>query len=773
MNKLKFICFCIYLIFNDANAQVIINEIMYNPPEFGNDKLEYIEFYNTSPLDISLKDFFIEDAVEIIFPDTVIKGFGYFVICVDQLAFDTAFGFKALEWRTGALRNDSEVITLMKADTTVMDSIRYFDTNGWTKEPDGSGPSLELCRQGVDRTIPTYWRPSSKGTGKIFEGFELKGTPGAINEASCGDLIIEASNFKFIPADITINVGEQIEWRNIGGFHNVNGTKASFPQNPEGFGNGAPSGSSWSFIHRFDIPGNYQFQSDPNPAQMNGNILVKVGDTEYPFYPIAKIKTNKVNGTLDSLGVKCQLDGLAYGVNFRPAGLQFTIIDDQGDGIAVFSSTMNFGYTVKEGDRLSVRGVITQFNGLAQITVDTILLLSQNNVLITPRNVSILNEASESNLVKIQNVSLVNPVQWSKNPIGFTVRVTNGINTFDVRIDNDNELVSKDAPGGTFDLTGIGQQNDPTDPHTEGYQIWPRYTADIFPYIPGNQIYTRHKIEDVKKINSNGVLDSLNSKVELIGVVHGIDINGTTGLQFTIIDETGGIAVFDNTRNFGYQVKEGDEIVVQGRIDQFRGLAEIVPDTLWRLSTLNPLEVPRTVTDLDESTESELVKMVGMTIVNPSEWVGNGLSANIRLSDGVKEFIMRIDDNTDLASTLPISNRITVTGLGYQFDNSLPYDGDYQIMPRYKADINFLSAADDFENLKNSVFIYPNPTEGQIIFKGAIHDYTMTEILTLNGQMIVRKSFESVENLHLPQGMYLCKLYKHDGNTNIIKLMMK
>lgn len=49
----------------------------------------------------------------------------------------------------------------------------------------------------------------------------------------------------------------------------------------------------------------------------------------------------------------------------------------------------------------------------------------------------------------------------------------------------------------------------------------------------------------------------------------------------------------------------------------------------------------------------------------------------------------------------------------------------------------------------------------------------MTEILTLNGQMIVRKSFESVENLHLPQGMYLCKLYKHDGNTNIIKLMMK
>ncbi|MBK9272376.1 MAG: lamin tail domain-containing protein [Saprospiraceae bacterium] len=772
MNKLNFIFFCILLIFNKTYSQVIINEIMYNPPEFGNDKLEYIEFYNISPIDISLKDFYIEDAVEIIFPDTIIKGYGYFVICGNQLAFDTAFGFKALEWTAGALRNDSEIITLRKADSTVMDSIRYFDTNGWTKLPDGNGPSLELCRQGVDRTLPTFWRPSTGSTGIIIEGFELKGTPGEINQATCGDQVIEVSNFKFVPADITINVGEQVEWLNKGGMHNVNGNKSTFPQNPESFGNGLPSGTAWSYIHRFDIPGRYEFQSDPNPAQMKGTILVKVDDGEYPFYPIDKINKVNANGILDSLGVKCQLDGLVHGINFRPAGLQFTIIDDEGNGISVFSGSANHGYTVVEGDRLSVRGVISQFNGLAQITVDTILLLSQGNTLANPQVVTTINESVESKLIRLQNVSLVNPVQWSKNPIGFTVRVTDGINTFDVRIDNDCELVNKEAPGGKFDLTGLGYQNDPSDPYTEGYQIWPRYTADISPYIPGSRFYTRQPIQKMRSINANGVLDSLNARCELAGIVYGIDFNGTSGIQFTLIDQTGGISVFHNDRNFAYQVREGDEIVVQGRIDQFRGLAEIIPDTIVRISSNNPLKSPRVVTTLDENTESELVRMVGLNLVNPDDWIGNGLGFNVRLTDGTREFIMRIDDNTDLASTKPNTTRITVTGIGSQFDNTIPYDGDYQIMPRYRADIDFLSSDNDIDLPLTSIRIYPNPTKGEIHFHGSYEDIILTEIFSLDGKSIICKNFQTTEFLSLQTGVYLCKLTKSNGEKTVLKFFV-
>jgi plastocyanin/DNA/RNA endonuclease YhcR with UshA esterase domain len=772
MNKLTLLLLFIFLTLSSLRSQIVINEIMYNPPEFGNDHLEYIELYNSSPIEISIKDYFIDDAVQIVFPDTTIKGFGYFVICVNSQSFDSVFGFKPLEWTNGALRNDSEVITLLRPDSTVMDSIRYFDTNGWPKLPDGSGPSLEVCRQGIDRKNPTYWRPSPKGTGIIIEGFEVKGTPGAANAAPCGDIIIEASNFKFTPADITINAGDQIEWINKGGLHNINGSQTTFPQNPEGFGNGSPSSSLWSYIHRFDIPGTYKYQSDPNAGTMMGNILVKLSNNEYPFYPIPIIKTLKPNGILDSLGVKCQVDGIVYGINFRPAGLQFTIINDQGDGIGVFNGSTNFGYSVKEGDRLSVRGVVSQFNGLAQITADTLILISSGNSMIKPLDINSLNENTESKLVRVRDVSLVNPIQWSNNPLGFTVRVSNGTNTFDIRIDNDCDLVSKEAPSGKFDITGIGSQNDPSDPYTENYQLWPRYTSDISPYVPLSKFYNRYDISRVRSINTEGVLDSLGAKCELVGTVYGIDLNGGSGLQFTLIDKTGGIAVFHSSQNYGYQVKEGDEVVVQGRIDQFRGLAEIIPDTLWKISSGNSLKSPRIITNLDESTESDLVRLNNLTIVNPGEWVGNGLSFGVRVSDGFREFILRIDDDTDLSKTLPSSNRLSVTGIGSQFDNSLPYDSDYQIMPRYARDIDFLSSQEDLE-IRDQIMIYPNPVEDIIYFSESNPTAIRFEIWNIAGHQIHSAPVTYTTLPPIPSGFYWCKIYLENGSMETRKFIKK
>ena len=56
----------------------------------------------------------------------------------------------------------------------------------------------------------------------------------------------------FSPANININLGDTVTWTNGGGSHNVNATLATYPNNPEGFGNSISS-SSWSFQHIFSM----------------------------------------------------------------------------------------------------------------------------------------------------------------------------------------------------------------------------------------------------------------------------------------------------------------------------------------------------------------------------------------------------------------------------------------------------------------------------------------------------------------------------------------
>ena len=67
----------------------------------------------------------------------------------------------------------------------------------------------------------------------------------------------------FSPSTLAINVGDTVTWNNTAGFHNVNATLATYPNNPEGFGNGIAS-APWSFQWVFTMPGTYDYQCDPH-----------------------------------------------------------------------------------------------------------------------------------------------------------------------------------------------------------------------------------------------------------------------------------------------------------------------------------------------------------------------------------------------------------------------------------------------------------------------------------------------------------------------------
>lgn len=244
------------------------------------------------------------------------------------------------------------------------------------------------------------------------------------------------------------------------------------------------NGANWKVSTKdlgFQINGK-QMYGTPGEA----NSVTVCGETPPNLYPartIAAMTSVDAEGKVDSLGKNCTLQGIVYGVNLRPEGLQITIIDAQNNGIGAFSNSLNYGYTVKEGDNIEIKGSIAQFNGFTQMSLAEVKLISSNNSLINPKVITDFNEADESSLVTLGYVSFVDPSQWTGTGSGFNMTMRNGAGKeFAVRIDNDIDAFSAPVPtAGTFFVTGLLGQFDATSPYDEGYQLLPRYLVDFDP----------------------------------------------------------------------------------------------------------------------------------------------------------------------------------------------------------------------------------------------------------------------------------------------------
>jgi DNA/RNA endonuclease YhcR with UshA esterase domain len=206
-------------------------------------------------------------------------------------------------------------------------------------------------------------------------------------------------------------------------------------------------------------------------------------DVFIPTYAIPVLRTLDANFLPDSLGVMCKVVGTVLGVDMQGTGttnVSFTIHDgNTGYGVFMPNST----YVVTEGDQVRVIGTVGHFNGLAQINADSIVFISASNPLPAPKVVPQIDEITESDLVRFNNCYVINAAQWTNAGSGFSVDVTNGSDTLVLRVDKDaTDVFAAPAPIGNFDLIGIGGQFDNSAPHNSGYQLLPRYLADlVFP----------------------------------------------------------------------------------------------------------------------------------------------------------------------------------------------------------------------------------------------------------------------------------------------------
>lgn len=63
----------------------------------------------------------------------------------------------------------------------------------------------------------------------------------------------------FSPQFLTINLGDTVRWVNVQGWHSIDGTQASFPDNPATFTSG-DAGSGWTYEFKFEVAGVYDYE---------------------------------------------------------------------------------------------------------------------------------------------------------------------------------------------------------------------------------------------------------------------------------------------------------------------------------------------------------------------------------------------------------------------------------------------------------------------------------------------------------------------------------
>jgi len=377
-----------------SQAQLVITEIMYNPPESGTDSLEYVEFVNNSGSPIDLNGYTVSAGTGVggglnyTFSASFLVADGdYVVVANDSAALNAVFGIMPFAG-SGALSNTSKSIVIKDGSGTTIDSVKYDDGSPWPSNADGSGPSIVLCNLGSDNNDGTNWIASA------------------------------------IPVP------------------------------------GAP-------LTTYGTPGTF-----------DSTCTIPVVPVSYPVYTFAQINGLDANGVADSLNITCELRGIAHCIDLDGnAGLDFPFANSGSNvGIRVFSFTDVDNYSVLAGDSLHILGTIKQYRGLLQFTPDSIGVISQGNSTVMPMTVNSVSEMTENKLVTLNNMHLVDPVNWVPAGTGFNVLITDGSSdTSVVRIDADIDLFNQPAPTGSFNITGWGGQYNSTStaPFNTGYQLQP------------------------------------------------------------------------------------------------------------------------------------------------------------------------------------------------------------------------------------------------------------------------------------------------------------
>ena len=141
----------------EKTVSLLINEIHYHP-ENGTDHA-FIELINNGVTPVQMKDFSLSGDIDFTFPDDVISPNEVILIAKDRNQYE-GNGYRVYEWDAGNLSGGQGAIYLKDNEGEMIDFVDFDSRFWWPREPDGSGPSLELHDEVLENMVSSNWRSS-------------------------------------------------------------------------------------------------------------------------------------------------------------------------------------------------------------------------------------------------------------------------------------------------------------------------------------------------------------------------------------------------------------------------------------------------------------------------------------------------------------------------------------------------------------------------------------------------------------------------------------
>lgn len=177
-----------------------------------------------------------------------------------------------------------------------------------------------------------------------------------------------------------------------------------------------------------------------------------------------------------------------------------------------------------------------------------------------------------------------------------------------------------------------------------------------------------------------------------------ITIEGISTVEWYIIspsatflqDYTGGINI--HTPGYDPQISRGDIARVAGEVAQYTGTTEISNVVRFEILGQDVVPYPTSIllSDFGEDLEGSLVRVENVYSAGGDPWPESGNSANILITNesGSDTATLRIYYMTDIDGSPEPLWPVDIVGIMDQYDNSSPYDSNYQILARDMGDLS-------------------------------------------------------------------------------------